>query len=884
MRRAVVLGMALAGLAALGPASAGAATWSVSSTTDTPLGQACPGFTGCSLREAVTSTEANPGADAILVTAGTYPLTNGQLTVSQGLTVTRVGAGSATISGSDASRIFDVTGGIFAVRFLILTHGLADGGSGVGEGGAIRTAAGTELHVESSTLSTNSAIGAAGARGGAISALGDLFVTRASGSTTNSALTTNSVTSSGGPADGGAIAIRGPYEATVDRALLDANTATGATAHGGAIYGEADLIVTSSTLSANHATGSSAFGGALATDEWFITVGSSTLSANTVTGTGTGLRSGGGAIALLPGGGLTDIDVDKSTLVGNRAEITGAPVGATAAGGALYNDTIGDTLLTASTATGNTVAASGSSDAQGAVFSGAASGGSLGLAWSIVAENTGASQCAQAAFSSFGYNVLGNLSGCSGAPAGTDVTGVTDAGLSPLADHGGLTQTRLVEVGSPALDLLPPGAGTCTSGVTDQRGVARPQGSACDAGAAESRPATLVALPATLDWGNVPMSGAPDKTVTVSNTGELESVAPALTVAAPFSASGCASPVPAGGNCSVTVHAAPAAPGDFAATLGVTAVTASDTVDLHAVGFGPTTPPAISPSGGVDSGTVLTLNDGAWTGSPTGFAHQWVRCDADGASNCADLAGQTGTTYTTGADDLGHRLRVRVVAHSATVDSDPVPTAASGLVSEAPATPSTPAPAPPPAPTSTPGDMIVRCTGRELTILDFRARGRKVAVRGLALSKRAGQQVTLRAGAKTLGTTMVASDGSFAATVTLPRSGARPRLTAEVGGSLSQAFAIQRRFTVVARKRAGNRVRVTARVEGAKPGATVSLLRQIGCGKTARYGRAKLGKGGTFTIALPLPTAADGVALYRAVSPIAGGRTYTLPIAVTATG
>jgi predicted outer membrane repeat protein len=885
-----VLWMALAGLAALAPASARAATWSVNDTTDTPIGQACPGFSNCSLREAVTSTEANPGADAILISAGTYPLTNGQLTVTQDLTVSKVGAGVATIDGNDASRIFDVTGGIFAVRFLTLTGGHVDAGAGVGEGGAIRTGAGTELHVESSTLTANSATGTAGARGGAISAQGDVFVERASGSTTSPVLTQNAVTSSGGPAEGGATAIRNA-EVVVDSAVLNSNTASGASAHGGAIYGEGDVVLIDSTLSANHATGASASGGAVANDGAMTSVSGTTLSTNTATGTGAGLRSGGGAVAAVPGASLTDIDVNRSTLAGNRVEITGSPAGATAAGGALYDDTIGTTQVTASTVTGNTVAASGAS-AQGAAFSGSASGGSLGLAWSIVAENTGASQCAQATFSSFGYNVLGSLTGCAGATAGTDVTGVTDARLSPLGNHGGLTQTRLVvEPDSPALDLIPSGAGTCAVGTTDQRGVSRPQGAACEPGAAESRPASLVALPASRDWGNVPMSSAPSRNVAVSNAGEINIVlSPTLVVAAPFSATGCAGGVPGGSSCIVTVQAAPTLPGTYAATLSITAGALSDTVDLTAVGFGPTTLPAIAPAGDVASGTVLTVGDGAWTGSPTGFARQWVRCDADGASNCADVAGQTSATYATTAADEGHRLRVRVLAHSATVDSDPVTTAPSGLVSHGPApidptTPTTPADPtnPPPAPTA-PGDAIVRCTGRELTLLDFKPSGRKVAVRGLALSRRAGQQVALRAGTKTLGTATIAADGSFAATVTPPRTSGRVRLTAQVAESSSQAFAVERRFAIVSRKRSGNRVHVTARVAGGKRGAHVTIRSQVSCGKTERYGTAKLGRGGTFTIALPLPTAAEGVALYRAVAPIAGGTTFTLPIAVTASG
>jgi predicted outer membrane repeat protein len=407
-----VLWMALAGLAAIVPAGARAAAWAVNDPTDTPVGQACPGFTDCSLREALTSTEANPGPDAILVSAGTYPLSNGELAVTQDLTVAKVGAGTATIDGNDASRIFDVTGAgtSFTVRFLTLTGGHVDAGAGVGEGGAIRTAAGTDLHVESSTLTANSATGAAGARGGAISAQGDAFVERMSGSLTSSVLTGNAVTSSGGPADGGAIAIRNS-EVVVDSSVVNSNTATGASGHGGAIYGEGDVVLSDSTLSANHASGSSAFGGAVATDGADISMFGTTMSSNTATGTGAGLRSGGGAVAVLPGAALTGIDVNRSTLAGNRVEITGSPAGATAAGGALYDDTIGTAQVTASTVTGNTVAASGASTAQGAAFSGSASSGSLGLAWSIVAENTGASQCAQATFSSFGYNVLGSLTG-----------------------------------------------------------------------------------------------------------------------------------------------------------------------------------------------------------------------------------------------------------------------------------------------------------------------------------------------------------------------------------------------------------------------------------------------------------------------------------------
>jgi hypothetical protein len=57
----------------------------------------------------------------------------------------------------------------------------------------------------------------------------------------------------------------------------------------------------------------------------------------------------------------------------------------------------------------------------------------------------------------------------------------TDAKLSPLQNNGGLTATDALLAGSPAIDA----AGNCPPPTTDQRGVTRPQGAACDIGAFE---------------------------------------------------------------------------------------------------------------------------------------------------------------------------------------------------------------------------------------------------------------------------------------------------------------------------------------------------------------------------------------------------------------
>jgi hypothetical protein len=68
-------------------------------------------------------------------------------------------------------------------------------------------------------------------------------------------------------------------------------------------------------------------------------------------------------------------------------------------------------------------------------------------------------------------------------------------------------------------------------------------------------------------------------------------------------------------------------------------------------------------SGTVAVGQALTASRGTWSGSPSGFAYRWQRCDALGLS-CAAIAGASGERYVVGAADVGSRLRVSVSARS----------------------------------------------------------------------------------------------------------------------------------------------------------------------------------------------------------------------------
>ncbi len=71
------------------------------------------------------------------------------------------------------------------------------------------------------------------------------------------------------------------------------------------------------------------------------------------------------------------------------------------------------------------------------------------------------------------------------------------------------------------------------------------------------------------------------------------------------------------------------------------------------------TAPTVSGTAAV--GKTLSTTTGTWTNSPTGYAYQWQRCDAQGL-NCGDLPYATGSTYKLVAADAGHEIRSEVLA------------------------------------------------------------------------------------------------------------------------------------------------------------------------------------------------------------------------------
>jgi hypothetical protein len=90
--------------------------------------------------------------------------------------------------------------------------------------------------------------------------------------------------------------------------------------------------------------------------------------------------------------------------------------------------------------------------------------------------------------------------------------------------------------------------------------------------------------------------------------------------------------------------------------------------------------PAIS--GTAQQGQVLTMTQGTWTNSPTSITEQWEGC---AGLICTAIPGQTGTSYTVGAGDVGHTIQVVETAFNAAAPLVGV-TAVSGRTATASAT------------------------------------------------------------------------------------------------------------------------------------------------------------------------------------------------------
>ncbi len=469
----------------------------------------------CTLRGAIMQANFHPGPDIIKVPAGIFTLTRagrddggilGDLDVTD----------SVTISGAGSSRTIVDGNGIHTHDRVIQILPTA----------ANVTISGLTIRNGRRTVDTFDSGGGLSWQGGG-----------------NGHLVLRSLVIAGNAAryDGG-LDLQAGLDDSVDLNGITVRNNTSTAAAGGIA---ADLSEGSSfTLRNSRVYGNTAYeGGGL-----YISVGSvtsfdptiairnSAISGNHATGLSGGIENHAGTaahpvllaasdihdnVADVYGGGIGNygvLDVSGSTVASNRAGAKGGGVygyagsethftnttlsgnSATADGGGLYLEVFTTNYATM-TATSVTMGRNSAATAGGVFVS---PGASFTATDTLIAKGTSGANCNSI------VGGLWNLSDDSSCGFGAG-DGIADLKLGPLADHGGPTRTLLPGPGSPALDA---GSG---GPAADQRGIARPQGSAVDVGAVEvcqTKPSaphlvsptnrTVKVRRPTLDWADVP--------------------------------------------------------------------------------------------------------------------------------------------------------------------------------------------------------------------------------------------------------------------------------------------------------------------------------------------------------------------------------------------
>ncbi|MDQ6914567.1 MAG: hypothetical protein M3155_01995 [Actinomycetota bacterium] len=286
------------------------------------------------------------------------------------------------------------------------------------------------------------------------------------------------------------------------------NTLSGVTVTGGQAGGltaaginnrsPSTLTLDGVVVTANHNDAGMAQGAGGVLNDDTMTIRNSAITNNVVDNAASG---GGGGVVSHPG----NILIVNTTISGNRVNATTGFSPST--GGGLWNAPGSGTMTL-----DNVTVSNNSSDTDSG---GLLNEGDVNLANTILAGNSGPEvDCDNASGGntvSQGHNLIGVDGGCNVAARVGDKFGTSgspiDAKLNPLAQNGGPTPTMALRSDSPALDggsteavsdsppPVPPQLVACRT--TDQRGIVRPQLTACDIGAYEYAPGVAAATAPT---------------------------------------------------------------------------------------------------------------------------------------------------------------------------------------------------------------------------------------------------------------------------------------------------------------------------------------------------------------------------------------------------
>ncbi len=228
MLRSIAFASLLSGACLLAAAPAGAATFNVVTTADSADASTEDGVCNgggavggqCTLRAAIGQAQFTPGADRIVVPAGTYQLLDGlgELAATSTVTVEGAGARLTTIRAAGGSRVMTATGSI-TLRDVGMTGGNLESGTHA-VGGGLQVASG-DVTLERVAVYGNTLASATNARGGGVGISGGSLTILDSTVSGNTAVGRVGA-SSGGSASGGGVAIGAPT--VIRRSTISGNT------------------------------------------------------------------------------------------------------------------------------------------------------------------------------------------------------------------------------------------------------------------------------------------------------------------------------------------------------------------------------------------------------------------------------------------------------------------------------------------------------------------------------------------------------------------------------------------------------------------------------------------------------------------------------------
>ena len=374
--------------------------------------------------------------DTINVSAGTYPE---NVVINKSLTVQGADASSTIVDGTDSESVFIIEGSV-AVTLTNMT--ITNGRVASSWGGGIAIERG-DVTLDSVIVSNNFASSGGGisSSGGKLTIFNSQIMNNIAGDLT---------TASGGG--------------------IDVNN----------FHAPAQVVIINSIIVSNTASsfnGGNAIGGGIASSASSLLIENSTINGNS-SSSGVSTGSAGGIFIYGSGGSISEtIVIRNSTISGNSAVF---------AGGGIYVTNEAKVTLTNSTIVSNTAM----------FFAGGIASynsSSVSLKNVLTALNF-PNDCDKSG--GFILSDDHNLDS-------DDSCGLTEANdapatlplIGPLQDNGGSTKTHALLENSPAINA----GSTVGCPATDQRGVVRPQGPACDIGAyefeEESSVTELVYLP-----------------------------------------------------------------------------------------------------------------------------------------------------------------------------------------------------------------------------------------------------------------------------------------------------------------------------------------------------------------------------------------------------